>query len=45
MGDVPVSTDKSDLVLQVRLRLPSEQTKTITEETSEEDDRQLALAA
>jgi len=45
IGGVPVSTDKSNLVLQVRLRLTSDQTEKITEDDSFEENEQFALAA
>lgn len=44
LGSVPVSTDKSNLVLQVRLRLTSDQTEKITDDSYTEDE-QFALAA
>ena len=47
LGDVPVSTDKSNLVLQVGVKVPQTD-KTITakrREDFESDNEQLALAA
>ena len=44
-GGVPVSTDESNLVLQVRFRLTSDQTKKITEDDSFAENEQYLLAA
>ncbi len=44
-GGAPVSTAKSNLVLQVRLLLTSNQLKQITEDDSFVEDEQFALAA
>ena len=45
LGDAPVSTAKSNLMLQVRLLLTSNQLKQITEDDSFVEDEQFALAA